>query len=66
MQVVGRDRLVLDLSCRLKDGNYVVMTDRWQHYTELVPAIASSGWPNTAANSWCMPSTSKVFVAASI
>jgi phosphoribosylformimino-5-aminoimidazole carboxamide ribotide isomerase len=32
---VGRERLVLDLSCRQKAGEYFVVTDRWQHFTEL-------------------------------
>ena len=32
----GRDRLVLDLSCRKKDGQYHVVTDRWQTFTETV------------------------------
>jgi phosphoribosylformimino-5-aminoimidazole carboxamide ribotide isomerase len=27
---VGRQRLVLDLSCKLIDGKYMIMTDRWQ------------------------------------
>ena len=31
---VGRDRLVLDLSCSKRDGCYVVMTDRWQKATD--------------------------------
>jgi len=31
---VGRERLVLDLSCRFKDGKYFVVTDRWQKFTE--------------------------------
>lgn len=30
---VGRERLVLDLSCRRRDGDYVVVTDRWQRFT---------------------------------
>lgn len=30
----GRDRLVLDLSCRSKDGEYWVVTDRWQNFTQ--------------------------------
>ncbi|MFH1983141.1 MAG: phosphoribosylformimino-5-aminoimidazole carboxamide ribotide isomerase [Pseudomonadota bacterium] len=30
---VGRDRLVLDLSCRRTSGGYVVVTDRWQTFT---------------------------------
>jgi len=36
LQAVGRDHLVLDLSCRrLPDGGYRVATDRWQTLTEL-------------------------------
>ena len=32
----GRDRLVLDLSCRRReDGRYYVVTDRWQKFTDL-------------------------------
>lgn len=31
---VGRERLVLDLSCRMRDGSYWVVTDRWQNFTE--------------------------------
>ncbi len=33
---VGRDRLVLDLSCRRRDRRYYVVTDRWQKFTDLV------------------------------
>jgi phosphoribosylformimino-5-aminoimidazole carboxamide ribotide isomerase len=33
---VGKERLVLDLSCRKRDEIYVVMMDRWQTYTDLV------------------------------
>ena len=32
---IGRDRLVLDLSCRKRDGKYYVVTDRWQRFTTL-------------------------------
>ncbi len=32
---IGRERLVLDLSCRLRDGGYYVVTDRWQKFTYL-------------------------------
>lgn len=32
---VGRKRLVLDLSCRVRDGAYFIVTDRWQKFTEL-------------------------------
>jgi phosphoribosylformimino-5-aminoimidazole carboxamide ribotide isomerase len=31
---VGRERLVLDLSCRKRDGHFHVVTDRWQTFTE--------------------------------
>lgn len=31
--VIGKEKLVLDLSCRKKDGKYYVVTDRWQKYT---------------------------------
>lgn len=31
---VGRERLVLDLSCREKGGYYYIVTDRWQNFTE--------------------------------
>lgn len=27
---------MLDLSCRLKDGKYWVVTDRWQHFSQLL------------------------------
>lgn len=32
---VGRDRLVLDLSCRLRDGAFWIVTDRWQKFTSV-------------------------------
>ena len=42
IEKVGKDRLVLDLSCRKKaseDGNgsqdYYIVTDRWQNYTDV-------------------------------
>ncbi len=31
---IGKERLVLDLSCRVRDGKYWVVTDRWQKFTE--------------------------------
>ena len=31
---VGSDKLVLDLSCRKKDGQYYIVTDRWQNFTD--------------------------------
>lgn len=33
-QLVGRDKLVLDLSCRKKGDAYYVVTDRWQNFTD--------------------------------
>ena len=33
---IGKNRLVLDLSCRKRDGKYFVVTDRWQKFTDLV------------------------------
>jgi phosphoribosylformimino-5-aminoimidazole carboxamide ribotide isomerase len=30
---IGRQSLVLDLSCRRRDGEYFVVTDRWQKFT---------------------------------
>ena len=33
VQAVGKEHLVLDLSCRKKDGAYYIVTDRWQKFT---------------------------------
>jgi phosphoribosylformimino-5-aminoimidazole carboxamide ribotide isomerase len=33
---IGRHRLVVDLSCRMRAGQYFVVTDRWQRFTDLV------------------------------
>ena len=33
VSAVGRERLVLDLSCRKRDGEFWVVTDRWQRFT---------------------------------
>jgi phosphoribosylformimino-5-aminoimidazole carboxamide ribotide isomerase len=35
VKIVGQPRLVLDLSCRRRGGDYFVVTDRWQKFTEL-------------------------------
>ena len=32
---IGKEKLVLDLSCRRREGKYFVVTDRWQKFTEL-------------------------------
>ncbi|MEZ4734365.1 MAG: phosphoribosylformimino-5-aminoimidazole carboxamide ribotide isomerase [Caldilineaceae bacterium] len=42
--VVGQERLVLDLSCRQRDGAYWVVTDRWQRFTEVQIAAAPLAW----------------------
>jgi phosphoribosylformimino-5-aminoimidazole carboxamide ribotide isomerase len=31
---IGKERLVLDLSCKQKNGIYYVVTDRWQKFTD--------------------------------
>jgi len=35
VKTIGKSRLVLDLSCRKRGGDYFVVTDRWQNFTEL-------------------------------
>lgn len=32
---VGKDRLVIDLSCRRRGGDYYIVTDRWQKFTDV-------------------------------
>lgn len=34
VKAVGKEHIVLDMSCRKKDGAYIVVTDRWQKETE--------------------------------
>jgi phosphoribosylformimino-5-aminoimidazole carboxamide ribotide isomerase len=36
VKVIGKDRLVLDLSCRKRGEDYFVVTDRWQKFTDLI------------------------------
>ena len=35
VKAIGKNRLVLDLSCRKRGDQYYVVTDRWQKFTEL-------------------------------
>ena len=35
VQAAGKERLVLDLSCRKKGAQYYIVTDRWQKFTEV-------------------------------
>lgn len=44
---IGKERLVLDLSCRRRDADYWVVTDRWQRFTEF--KIAPSGLTRLAS-----------------
>lgn len=34
VQAVGKEHLVLDLSCRRREDAYYIVTDRWQRFTE--------------------------------
>ena len=36
VKLIGKEKLVLDLSCRKRGEDYFVVTDRWQKFTELV------------------------------
>ena len=36
IKAVGKQRLVLDVSCRKKDGKYFIVTDRWQKFTNVI------------------------------
>jgi phosphoribosylformimino-5-aminoimidazole carboxamide ribotide isomerase len=36
LEKTGTERLVIDLSCRKKDGDYYVVTDRWQTFTNMI------------------------------
>ena len=38
---VGKERLVLDLSCRRRGADYFVVTDRWQKFTHLTLSAAT-------------------------
>ena len=44
LDVTGKDKLVLDLSCRRRDGDYFVVTNRWQTFTDekIEPALLES------------------------
>ncbi|CAL9026474.1 unnamed protein product [Prunus brigantina] len=35
VSVVGKERLVLDLSCRKREGKYAIVTDRWQKFSDV-------------------------------
>ncbi len=35
VKAVGRERIVLDLSCKKRDDDYYIVTDRWQKFTDV-------------------------------
>lgn len=35
VNAVGKDKIVLDLSCKEKNGEYFIVTDRWQNWTDV-------------------------------
>lgn len=39
-ETVGKEHIVLDISCRRKDDDYYIVTDRWQKFTEEKVSIA--------------------------
>lgn len=41
VKAIGKERLVLDLSCRKRGNDYFVVTDRWQKFTELIVCAAT-------------------------
>ena len=40
---IGREKLVLDLSCRKRGENYLVVTDRWQKFTDMTVSRETLG-----------------------
>ncbi len=35
VDITGKEKLVLDLSCRKKENDYFIVTDRWQKFTQM-------------------------------
>jgi phosphoribosylformimino-5-aminoimidazole carboxamide ribotide isomerase len=48
-KAVGKDHLVVDLSCQRRDDDYFVVTDRWQKFTE----VKLSAETMTKFAEWC-------------
>lgn len=40
-QLIGKERLVIDLSCKMRDGKWFVMTDKWTTYSHFEVNAAS-------------------------
>ncbi len=49
VKAIGKERLVLDLSCRRRNADYYVVTDRWQKFTET--PLSPGSFEQLAA--WC-------------
>lgn len=43
VRIIGRERLVLDLSCRRRGTDYLVVTDRWQKFTDVALSAGTLG-----------------------
>ena len=39
--LIGKEHLILDLSCRCKGDDYYIVTDRWQNFTDVVVSQVS-------------------------
>lgn len=48
VQRIGPKRLVLDLSCRVRNGDYFIVTDRWQKFTDV--QLSADTLQNLAGN----------------
>ncbi len=49
VQKTGKERLVLDISCRKKNNDYYIVTDRWQKFTD----VTISKDTFAQLSSWC-------------
>lgn len=43
VRIVGKDRVVLDLSCRRRGDEYYVVTDRWRTFTSMTISASTLG-----------------------
>lgn len=44
VRAVGKERLVLDLSCRQREETFWVVTERWQNFTEVAISRENLSW----------------------
>ena len=40
-EAVGKERIVIDLSCRKKEDGYYIVTDRWQKFTDVKLTVST-------------------------